>query len=218
MDLLKPRDKVVILGLGASVYEFVTDTYNSFDTGWEVWTINAGAKLFNHDIVFDMHEPAWLERHCKARKTDVPLKRREWLKTHDKPIVMPKADPDFPTSVTYPLKKVVEMVGTPYFANGMSYPLALAMCCGVKQLKLFGVDFSYDRDRNTHDEQGRACAEYWIGRLVQTGCNVGHPKATHLLDSHNRSQGTIYGYEAKMEFDFPAEGGKGVFVGPDYAD
>jgi hypothetical protein len=218
MLLPRPIEKLVIVGLGMSCYDFVIDQYNNFDTSWEVWTINAGGKCFSHDVVWDMHERGWLERHCANGKGDAPLKRREWLKTHDKPVVMPRRDPEIPMSVQYPLKKVVEMVGTPYFSNGMAYPLAMALCCGVKHLKMFGVDFSYDRDMNTHDEQGRACCEFWLGRLVHSGCNIAHSQNTHLMDANTRADGTIYGYDSKMTFDFPKGGGRGVFVGPDYAD
>lgn len=219
MQLIRPIEKVVLVGLGVSCYDFVQDNYNNFDTGWEVWTINAGAKCFSHDIVFDMHTPEWLEEKVKKRgKPDAPLKRREWMKTHDKPIVMPKASPEYPTSITYPLREVVEAVGTPYFSNGLSYPIALMLVCGVKAVKLFGCDFSYDRNTNTHDEQGRACCEFWLGRLVQSGAQVAHSNNTHLLDAHTRADGTIYGYHEKMEFEFPNGGGKGKFIGPDYAN
>jgi hypothetical protein len=202
LKLPRPTDKIILVGLGISCFDFVHDHYNNFETDWEVWTINAGAKCFRHDIVFDMHTPEWLDEKIRqAGKPDAPLKRREWMKDHDRPIVMPEANPDYPTSIAYPWEEVIENVGTPYFANGMAYPLALAMASGVKQIKLFGIDFSYARDTATHDEQGRACCEYWIGRMIERGVKVGHSNVTHLLDANTRQDGSVYGYHKKLKYE-----------------
>lgn len=214
--MLLPRkiDTLTIVGLGTSVYDWVNVTYKEFEDPGEVWTINAGAKLFRHDILWDMHTKEWLEK----LKIERALKRHEYLKKHDKPIMMPKATEDIPMSVTYPLRKVIERTNSCYFASGLAYPLAMAYCCDVERLRLFGCDFSYARDTNTHDEQGRACCEYWIGRLVEKGVRVEVTNNTHLLDMISRSQGKIYGYDEKVQFDFPNDGGKSRFVGPDYVD
>lgn len=209
-------EKVTIVALGKSIYDWISTTYDNFEgLEGEVWTINSGAALYRHDVVFDMHTEEWiadLDDQTKGRC----LRRREWLKTHDKPIVMPRAMAIYPTSVTYPLREVIERTGSAYFASGIAYLLAMAICCEVKQLKMFGCDFSYDRDTNTHDEQGRACAEYWVGRLVGSGCDVGVSNNTHFMDGFRRSKGEIYGYHEPVTMDFPVKGGKGIFVGPNY--
>ncbi len=204
-------DTVTLLGLGASIYDWVNVTHKDFSDQGEVWTINAGGKLFRHDLLWDMHSEKWLQ----DRKCERAIKRHEWLKTHDKPVVMPQALPEFPTSITFPLREAIEKTNSCYFSTGLAYPLAWAYCCGVKRLRLFGCDFSYSRDTNTHDEQGRACCEYWIGRLIEKGCRVEVTNNTHLLDMLTRSNGTIYGYPEPAVFDF-APDGKGRFVGPDY--
>ena len=219
MQLPRKIDSLTILGLGASIYDWVNITHQDFADQDEVWTINAGARLFRHDVLWDMHTPEWLAS-LDDKTRDRTQRRRDWLKNHDKPIVMPKAMPDYPTSITYPLRQVIERTNSCYFATGIAYMLAMAMCCEVKRLRLFGCDFSYARDTNTHDEQGRACAEYWIGRLVERGCHVGSSANSHLMDGFKRSRGLIYGYHEPVTFDFPTEGTevKGKFVGPDYVD
>lgn len=207
--------KLTIVGLGTSVYDWVNHQWANFDANGEVWTINAGAAVFRHDVLWDMHTTEWLFR-LDDRTIGRALQRRHWLKVHDKPIIMPKTDPEIPMSVAYPLRKVIEGTKSCYFATGIAYMLAMAYLCDVEELWLFGCDFSYARNTNTHDEQGRACAEYWIGRLVERGTRVAHTSKTHLMDAHKRSKGLIYGYHEPIVMDYPLTGGRGVFVGPDY--
>ncbi len=218
---IRPIEHLAILGLGTSCYQWVAATYDHMPE-CEIWTINAGAYVFRHDVVFDMHTAKYLENHKKTSKESNLQRidrRREWLKTHNKPIIMAQADPDIPNSLTYPLKKVVEGTNSCYFATGVAYMLALAYMAKVKKLGLFGVDFSYDRDKQTHYEVGQRCCEYWLGRLLERGCSIELPNDTHLLDmKHRTTKGTIYGYDEPLEFEFPIGGGMGKFIGPDYAD
>ncbi len=85
--LLKPReiDKLTIVGLGASVYDFVNHTWLNFEETGEVWTINSGAMIFRHDMLWDMHTPEFLElKHkAKGKSMEPALRRREWLNIVD---------------------------------------------------------------------------------------------------------------------------------------
>jgi hypothetical protein len=216
MQRLLPRkiDTLTIIGLGSSCYDWVQSTHRNFEDQGEIWTINAGGAVFRHDLLWDMHTPEWLSKmdYHPANK------RREWLKSHDKPIVMPKADENYPTSMTFPLRTAIEKTNSVYFATGIAYMFAWAYVCDVKRLRLFGCDFSYDRNTNTHDEQGRACCEYWVGRLIEKGTRVEVTANTHFLDMLTRSQGKIYGYNDPVVFDHPIDGGRGIFIGPDYVN
>jgi hypothetical protein len=207
---------LIILGMGQSIYGWISNCWSNFDASSEIWVINSGALCLRHDIVFDMHTDEYIDNLKESIKERV-TNRRDWMKTHDRTIVMPKSSPEYPTSITYPLKAVFERSNSLYFSNGIAYMLGMAYCCDVEQLMLFGCDFSYDRDTNTHDEQGRACAEYWVGRLVEKGTKVGFGPDTHFMDSYTRSQGKIYGYHELVTMDFPNSGeGKAKFVSPDY--
>jgi hypothetical protein len=218
VDLLKQRKRVTILGLGTSIYSWIDHMWQTFDVESEVWTINAGAACYRHDIIFDMHTDRYIAQLGDDDTQIRVRKRREWLKTHDRPIVMPKATKEFPTSVTYPLNAVYERSHSMYFATGIAYMFALAYTCDVEELMCFGCDFSYKRDTNTHDEQGRACAEYWVGRLIEKGCKVGFSSDTHFMDAARRSEGRIYGYDEKVEMDFPTDGkGYAKLVTPNYS-
>ena len=206
-------DKLAIVGLGISSYDWVMANYHS-PVECQVWTINAGCGTFRHDVVFDMHTPTYLKNNS-ATRIDA---RRAWLKKHDRPIIMPRADPEYPTSQTYPLRRVIEESNSTYFTTGLAYLLALALVSGVRELALYGVDFSYDREKKTHDEPGRACCEYWVGRLIQNGCEVYLTTNTHFLDMWDRSsKQKIYGYDEPLKFE-RKDGRMTKFIGPDYVD
>src|SRR5262245_6631490 len=133
-----PKDgKLTLLGLGRSIYDWISQTHDNFEELDTVWVINAGCGLFRHDVVFDMHTDEWIDRLDDKTKKRAD-NRREWLKNHDKPIIMPRKHPDYPTSVGYPLGEVIEKTGSCYFASGLAYPMALAFLYEVKQIKLFG--------------------------------------------------------------------------------
>jgi hypothetical protein len=217
MDLLQKRKQVTILGLGKSIYSWISSIWDDFRPDFEIWTINAGSACFRHHLVFDMHTDKYIAGLSNDTQERV-RRRREWLKNHDKPIVMPKALPDYPTSVTYPLNAVYERTHSMYFATGISYMMALAYVCDVEELLMFGCDFSYSRDTNTHDEQGRACCEYWVGRLIEKGCKVGYTSDTHFMDAARRSEGQIYGFDEKVVMDFPLNGkGYAKLVSPNHS-
>ena len=189
--------RLTILGLGKSIYDFVCLMNETAADLGEIWTINAGGMIFRHDVLWDMHTDAYLAG-LKEKTRGRILLRREKLRSHDKPIVMPDVHPDYPTSVAFPLDLVVAGTNSTYFANGMAYMLAMAMLCEVRDLNLFGTDFSYDRNTNSHDEQGRACCEYWVGRLVGKGVAIHTTGNSHFMDSKNRVQGKIYGYDKPL--------------------
>lgn len=189
MNLIQHVERVTLLGLGPSIYDWIRTTHDRFDTlNGEVWTINAGAALFHHDLVFDMHTEGYIDSLDPELKDRV-LRRRAWMKTHDRPIVMPNVRLELPTSVAYPLAEVQEKTRSSYFAVGIAYPLALAHCCDVKTLRIFGLDFPQDQD-----ERGRSCAEYWVGRLIEKGCQVQTSPNSHFMDGINAKSGAIYGY------------------------
>jgi hypothetical protein len=131
------------------------------------------------------------------------------LEKHDKPIVMPEANPvGLPTSVTFPLKEVVELTQASWFNNGTAYMLATALCCQVKKLFLYGVDFV-----GPQYELQRACTAYWLGRLVQSGCQIG---GSSILanDIRRQSGATLYGYHEPIMFEYG--GVEPKFSGPNY--
>lgn len=219
--LYEPRrsDIITFVGLGVTCYDFVSFSYRRYEVeDNQIWTINSGVKLFQHDVCFDVHVPEWLNNQAtrKQNPNPAPVGRRVWMQKHDRPIVLAKADPLIPTSLTFPLKSVIERTKSSYFTTGMAYMFACVWIVRPKVLRLFGCDFTYDREAKTHDEPGRACCEWWCGRLVERGVKIEISNNTHFLDMKMRGTGHLYGYnEPSM---FTAEPGKEpTFVSPDYS-
>jgi hypothetical protein len=205
----RPIDSLVILGLGQSCQSWPSLMANRPHFNAQIWTINAGALAFRHDVVFDMHTEEYCHRQEDGRLALI-LARRKQFETHDKPVVMPKASPLYPTSQGFPLRLVVEALRSDYFANGMCYMLALAMLCGVKHLSLIGADFTLERDEPDKEfrrfvEDGRACVEYWLGRLVERGCEVVVTDKSPVLMANQRANRMIYGYHVPLPEAFDVD-------------
>jgi hypothetical protein len=206
-------DTITIVCCGPSVYDWVNYCSREFPTDDQIWTVNVGARLFHHHVCFDMHDDEWLSK----MDTDRIFRRREWMKTHDKPIVMPRALPDIPMSRTFPLHRTVRETSSNYFADGTSYMLATAYRLKPKVLRIFGADYSHNRQKSSHGEPGEKCANYWVGRIKESGIQVEMSKNTHFMDHGARAEGFFYGYTERGKWEFDAEG-KGTLTNLDYAD
>lgn len=81
-----------------------------------------------------------------------------------------------------------------YIHNSIPYILAYALFIGVKQIALFGADYTFPGQAAREDD--RANCEYWVGALRMAGVDVQVPPQTTLL---NKSSGrTLYGYGARI--------------------
>lgn len=192
----RPISDLVILGVGQSSQSWAGLMAKEPGFNGQVWTINAGGLAFRHDVVFDMHteEYIYAQEESKLRRI---MERRKWFETHDRPVVMPKALPQYPTSLTYPMKLVAGLLRTDYFVNGMAYMLAMAHLCDVKRLFVMGADFQVDKPgEGLIMEDGRGCIEYWLGRLAEKGCQVLVSDKSPLLASASRTGANwgLYGY------------------------
>ena len=222
--LYEPRrsDIITFVGLGASCYDWVAFSYRNFaKEDNQIWTINSGVKLFQHDVCFDIHTPEWLKEQAERKQNAnaAPVARREWMQHHDRPIVLAQRDPLIPTSLTFPLKSVIERTNSAYFTTGLSYMFACVWIVKPRILRLFGCDFTYDREVATHDEPGRACCEYWVGRIIERGTKIETSNSTHFLDMKMRSTGHLYGYHEPAMFSVDPANKQlpPVFVSPDYS-
>jgi len=193
-----PLNRVTILGMGVSVYSWLTEMHKVHGKrveGEEVWTINSGAFTFRGDLAFDMHEAG-----CSTPDRDPFFaQRREQYKKENVQVVLPKADPNIPLSYTYPLKQVVEAYDDSYYDNSVNYMLAFAFLCEPKEICLYGVDYNYTAGAKVHGyEHGRCSTEYWIGRGRQKGIHFTVSPVTTLLEANTRfKSGKIYGYARK---------------------
>jgi hypothetical protein len=108
------------------------------------------------------------------------------------PVITSDDVTDFLHAHRYPLREVLDAVGTEnaYFHNSLPYILAYALFIGVEELHLWGADYSHERLKDR--ESDRANAEYWIGYCRAKGMRIIVPATTTLLNSTRH--GWYYGY------------------------
>ena len=62
------------------------------------------------------------------------------------------------------MQEVLQKTGYAYLNNTVAYALAFAVAYEVKELHLYGIDFSH---KNVHfAESGRGCCEFWLAIAV----------------------------------------------------
>jgi len=181
---------IAIVGMGKSWFDYNLAKSHGvhFD---EVWSINAVASVIYHDRVFMMDPPSrFLDTDDAGGQTDSMIKL---LKEHQGPIYTCELDDRCPGLVEYPIKEVVEDANCYYLNNTVAYAIAFAYWNEVSNIKLFGVDFSYQG--NLHfAEAGRGCVEFWLSKCISAGMQVEVAHTSGLLDTDVPAEQKLYGY------------------------
>lgn len=181
---------VAIVAMGKSHDQFILAKTHSQEID-EVWAINAMGGVVFHDRMF-MLDPAsrFLDSEDAGTQTGI---MRKTLKAHRGPIYTCELDSRCPGLVEFPLQEVVNAVGTWYLNNTVAYAIAFAIAAKVKQLMVYGVDFSYKG--NVHfAEAGRACCEFLLSKAIERGILVGISPNSSLLDTSLPANEKLYGY------------------------
>ena len=93
----------------------------------------------------------------------------------------------------YPLEDVCNSTKCAYLNNTVAYAIAFALHNKVRQLDLFGIDFSYKE--NMHfAEAGRACVEFWISKCMAADILIGISGRSTVLDSNVPATEKLYGF------------------------
>lgn len=170
-----PRS-IVLLGLGPSHQSYVGEGLSNLNQPFaeEVWSINGGGAVFNVDRVFSLAD-LW---------TDVQ-KWPHWLRylTRTKtPIYTSKAYPQFPSTIDYPLQELRQFIGFDLcFVNTGPMALAMAMALGIKEIWMFGIDYTYP---NIHlAEQGGQAFAFLLGMCKERGIKFHLPHTTSMMGS-----------------------------------
>lgn len=196
-------DRVAILGLGPTLEAYVDVAKRLGARGVlvdEVWGINAAADVIICDRVFHMDDVRVQEARAAAKPESNIAAMLTWLRTHPGPIYTSVPHPDYPGTVAYPLEEVLNgLGGVAYFNSTAAYAVAYAVHIGVKQLYLFGCDFSFADSHQA--EKGRACVEYYLGIGKARGMDIGLPGGTSLMDGCATNQDRLYGYDG-MDISF----------------
>ena len=144
-----------------------------------------------HDKVFMMDPPSrFLDGEFAGKQTNSMKDRL--LKKLDIPIYSCVLDKRCPDVVEYPLQKVLEKTKYAYLNNTVAYSLAYAIAFDVKELHLYGIDFSH---KNVHfAESGRGCCEFWLAVAISKGIKVNIASSSSLLDTNVPDAEKLYGY------------------------
>lgn len=168
----------------------------------EVWAVNAMAGVIQHDRMFAMDDLRIQEMRAEAERDREPMGEQpitaalEVIRKHPGPVYTSRAYPDYPGTVDFPLAEVLTTTkGPPYLNNTAAYPIAYAMHLGVKEIQLYGLDYSYPDHHKR--ERGRACVEFWLGLAAAAGIRVVVAGESQLMDACMPVDHQIYGYDTQ---------------------
>jgi hypothetical protein len=158
----------------------------------EVWAINAMIGVLPKiDRAFIL-DPMSRFLDTEDAGTMTPMMRRLLPKCNF-PIYTCELDNRVPSAIDYPIESIVSDLGCSYFNNTIPYAIAFALWNKVKQLSLFGIDFTY-RSNMHFAEAGRSCTEFWLSKCIDAGIQIEVAPRSSLLDMDIPMQEKLYGY------------------------
>jgi hypothetical protein len=157
----------------------------------EVWTLNRGIGIFDHDLGFVMD-------HIQGEADKYP-RYGAMLWNSKKPIITSDNCAGWPAHVVkFPLLeiwdwliKTVQPMHGNWFHNSLAYILVYAGFIGVQEIRVFGADYS--NHANGVVENGHPCVAYWTGKLESQGLLVRANDDSSFLNANQRSW--MYGYQ-----------------------
>lgn len=194
-------DHVAIIGLGPSCAAFFEMTRRMGGVSAycdEVWGINAIGDVLRCDRIFHMDDLRVQEARAAENPGGNIAAMVRWLKTHPGPVYTSRIRPGYPGLVEFPLEDVLNARhdgngGAPYFNSTAAYAIAFAIHIGVRQISLFGLDYTLPNSH--HAEQGRACCEFWLGIAAARGIELTIPSTSSLMDACATDRDRLYGYD-----------------------
>lgn len=198
---------VAIVAMGRSNADYVKEAallHSRNQVADEIWAINAMGHVIEHDRLFVMDD---LRVFVKRMEKEGTTHYTDWMKTHQKPIYTSVDYPEFPTSVPYPLDKVVNALHNPeYYNSTVAYAVALAIAEKYDKIKLYGCDFSYE---NSHrSEAGRGCVEFLMGIAHARGIAIQVALTSTLLDQDVPKDRKLYGYIKQPQVEWNEQASK----------
>jgi len=163
------KNKICIVGFapGRELAPYADDSF-------EFWGVNEmymAKEVKKIDVLFELHDLKWIKEGKRYKE------HFAWLRDQRKiPIVMQKHFDEIPNSVPYPRKEIEEAYGA-YFTNTISWEIALAIRCKVKEIHIYGVNMATDIE---YQSQRPSC-EYYIGLARGKGIEVYLPPESDLL-------------------------------------
>ena len=140
--------------------------------GWECWGLNdiSYPSLDSFDRFFQLHNIKYCRRHYP---TWIQNDKLVWERSQGLPLYMDRHYKSLPDSVPYPKKDVEKLTSHgKYHTSSFDWMVALAIHLEVKEIALYGVNFSGAHLFNGEPLAGRACLEYWLGVAEGRGIKV----------------------------------------------
>lgn len=213
---------VALIAMGTSRMNYIAQAMKAggpLGIADETWVVNKLGSVYQHDLVFrmdDLRKP----RKCNLQKGTnkengrfINDTQEDWMKIHDKPIITSTAYPEYPTSVSYPLEGVINTIGYSYFITTPAYAAAFAIHIGVKHLKIYGCDYTYNHSQAVA-EAGRGNLEFILGIGITKGMKVEVASSSTLLGTNLGINEQLYGYEEIIEVVESDEEGKDYAIKP----
>lgn len=195
-------ERVIMLLLGESKQDYANMLAVSHDPCFppsEVWTCNAGFRIWRHDLLFLMDD-------FEQEAYKWPQYGKE-LAAHDRPIitstVYPRAGRHM---VAYPFTRICQDLELKhmdrYFFNTVPYMLAYALWIGVKHVTLFGADYHHPHAAGREGDVENA--HWWLGYLRAKGVAISVANSSTLMGARNVGR-PLYGYrfDPRVTLDRP---------------
>jgi len=188
--------RVALVGLGPTRAHYINEVdavgnrYDKFD---ETWTMNSFCNVIESDRLWHMDNIAVQE--LRAQKNEKVCGMLKAMKNYKGPIYTSVHHDGYHNLIQFPLFEVIQKFGSAYFNSTPAYAIAYAMYIGVKELWLFGLDYTWPDVHKA--EQGRACCEFWLGKATMLGMKIQICRHSTLMDSRYFKEDDIplYGYD-----------------------
>lgn len=200
---LMGRKKIAICG-------FASSTRHYFPVDNPEWIVVGLNQIYRHsprfDVHFDIHS-YWEEDNVDG--TDHP----KWIRECGIPVFMAERYAESPTSVRYPIERLIAKYGLDYFTSTVSFELAWAIDYIEQQVTkrlegesvtpatmralfseytigIYGIDLIV----GTEYEVQKACVEFYVGMATALGITMHIPPECALLKQMYR-----YGYQREAD-------------------
>jgi hypothetical protein len=168
---LRYRDKVAIVGFTQH-----RDKALELDDSWEIWGLNELYRYMPADRFhrwFEIHDRPYLEETEDGVQHMADLPKA----LHGVPIYMQKHHEDIPTSIRFPVERLVEQLDSDYWTNCPAYMIGVAIAMGYEEIAIYGVDMAQE----TEYAYQRPCCEHWLGVATGMGIKTSVPPESDLL-------------------------------------
>ena len=176
---LTGKKTVAIVGFAPS--SFLSAPYQN--EAIEIWGINELPIVQGVSRVTRLFQLHTKQEYSKGRNAGKII---DWMKSATIPIYIQEKEKEFPSSVRFPIKEVLEISKTNYFTNSISYIIAFAILQGAKKIELWGVDMA----RIEEYEAQSPSVEYFIGWARGLGVEGAVPSQSDILHTTH-----LYGYQ-----------------------